>query len=379
MLDIKHTIRALPVHVINPRADKERSVHVGEELESLIKTLGGVVVDRVIQKLDNPHNATFIGKGKIQEVLEKVKNEKIDVVVLNTTAKPRQIHALKTTFQKYNPAIEVWDRIDLILQIFDKHATTTEAKLQIELARMRYMGPRIYGMGFVLSRQGGGIGTLGSGETNTELMKRHWRNEIKKVTDQLEKISDTRKQQLERRKRSGFKTVSIVGYTNAGKSSLFNRLTGKNMLVKDTLFATLDSTVGRLYLPDIQQEILITDTIGFIRNLPPHLINAFKSTLMESIHADILLHVIDVSDSEFEIKIDVVNNILKDLKRNTEDAESVRVDDSLYVFNKTDLSPNLDTKKILTKYGEHSPLFVSIKKDEGITEVIQSISNRLKQ
>lgn len=369
MQDVKHTLRVLPIHIINPRADKERSVHVGEELESLIKTLGGEVVDRVIQKLDNPDNHTYIGKGKVQEVLEIVGEKKIDVVVLNTMAKPRQIHALKIRFQRVNSQIEVWDRVDLILQIFDKHAVTTEAKLQIELARMQYMGPRIYGMGLVLSRQGGGIGTTGVGETNTELMKRHWRNEIKKIRDHLQKIASTKEQQLERRVRSGLKTVSLVGYTNAGKSSLFNRLTGKHMLVEDVLFATLDSTAGKLYLQDIKQEVLITDTIGFIRNLPPRLIGAFKSTLMESIHADVLLHIIDVSDPEFELKIDIVNDILEALGRNT--------GDSIYVFNKIDLVQNLDKERILAKYGEHTPLFVSIKNDQGISEVIESISSHL--
>lgn len=366
MLEIKRILRVLPIHVINPRADKEKSVRVGEELESLITTLGGIVVDRIIQKLDNPDNATFIGRGKVEEVLKKITEEKIDVVVLNTTVKPRQIHALKTRFQKVNPAIDVWDRVDLILHIFDKHAKTTEAKLQIQLARMRYMGPRIYGMGFVMSRQGGGIGTSGVGETNTELMKRHWRSEIKKVADQLQKITDDKMQQLERRKRSGFKTISIVGYTNAGKSSLFNRLTGKGTLVENVLFATLDSTAGKIYIPEVRQEALITDTIGFIRNLPPRLINAFKSTLLESVQADVLLHVIDASDPEFALKIDIVNDILKDLGRN--------IEDSLYIFNKIDLAENIDKEKILEKYGEHSPVFISVKNDEGIPQVIKNIS-----
>ncbi len=369
MQDLKHTIRVLPIYVINPRADKERSIHVGEELESLITTLGGKVVDRIIQKLDNPNNATYIGKGKVQEVIKKVREENVDVAVLNATAKPRQIHALKTALQEANPKIEVWDRIDLILHIFDKHATTTEAKLQIELARMQYMGPRIYGMGYVLSRQGGGIATSGIGETNTELMKRHWRNEIKRIHDQLEKLNKTREQQLERRKRAGLKTVSLVGYTNAGKSSIFNLLTGKNTLVQDALFATLDSTVGKLYLPDLSEEILVTDTIGFIRNLPPRLIKAFTSTLMEAIHADILLHVIDASDPEFELKIDVVNDILKDLGRN--------IDNSIYIFNKIDLAKNIEKERILEKYRQYSPLFVSVKTGLGVSEIQQSITNHL--
>ncbi len=371
MLDVKKTIKVLPIHVINPQANTERSIHVGEELESLITTLGGVIVDRVIQKLDNPHNGTYIGRGKVEMVLQRMKEIHVDVVVLNAIAKPRQIHALKTAFQKANPAIEVWDRVDLILQIFDKHAVTTESKLQIQLARMRYMGPRIYGMGFVLSRQGGGIGTLGVGETNTELMKRHWRDEIKSVNDKLEKIAKSKEDQVDARRRSGLKTVSIVGYTNAGKSSLFNKLTKKDVLVENALFATLDSTVGKFYLPQIEQEVLLTDTIGFIRNLPPRLIGAFRSTLMESIHADILLHVIDISDPEYEFKIDVVNDILKDLGRD--------ITDSIYIFNKVDRASKLDREKVLEKYGEHEPLFISVKTDLGIDSVYELLAQRIKQ
>jgi GTP-binding protein HflX len=369
VLDIHHTLQFLPIHVINPRANKERSVSVGEELESLIATLGGEIVERVIQKLDNPNNATFIGRGKVQEVIEILRKKSVDVVVLNSMAKPRQIMALKKEFQMVSPNIDVWDRVDLILHIFDKHAVTTEAKLQIELARMQYMGPRIYGMGFVLSQQGGGIGTSGIGETNTELMKRHWRNEIKKVTDKLDKVSKTKEQQLNQRTRSGIKTISIVGYTNAGKSALFNTLTGKNTLVENALFATLDSTSGKMYLHNIKQEVLVTDTIGFIRNLPPRLIKAFTSTLMEAAHADILLHVIDVSDPEYWEKITTVNGILHDL--------GINPDDAIYIFNKIDLVPDIHKENILQKYADHNPLFISVKTGEGIGKIQEAIENRL--
>lgn len=368
MWNIKHTLRVLPIHIINSRLNKEQSVFIGEELESLISTLGGEIVGRVIQKLDRPNNATYIGQGKIQEVSQIAKEKNVDVVVLGAMAKPRQIHTLKSALQKDNPRIEVWDRVDLILQIFEKHASTMEAKLQIELARMRYMGPRIYGMGFVMSQQGGGIGTLGVGETNTELMKRHWRDETKRITDQLAKISKNRELQLERRRRTGYKTVSIVGYTNAGKSSLFNLLCDKKTLVKNALFATLDSCVGKLYIPALQKEILITDTIGFIRNLPPHLIDAFKSTLMESIHADILLHVIDVSDPEIETKIDVVNNILRDLGRN--------LSNDIYVFNKID-SVDFHKEELMEKHAAHSPLFISARTGQGIESIKEIIGKRL--
>lgn len=369
MLNLKNTLRILPVHVISPRQDVKISVNIGEELESLIATVGAQIPDRIIQKLERPGNATYVGKGKVEEIAQKIKEKQIDVVVLNAMVKPRKVHELKKQLQKVKSDIEVWDRIDLILHIFDKHAVSQEAKLQIELTRMNYMGPRIYGMGHVLSQQGAGIGTLGIGETNTELMKRHWRNEKKKITDQLAKISKSRELQLDRRKRAGFKTVSIVGYTNAGKTSLFNLLTGKKNLVENVLFATLDSSAGKIYIEDLHGEVLVTDTIGFIRDLPPLLISAFKSTLLESIHADVLLHLIDVSDPQVDIKIKVVNDILKELGRN--------INDAVYVFNKIDVVPDINKDALWEKYKDYSPIFISAKKEEGVLELKECIKNRL--
>lgn len=363
-------IRFLPVHVINPRANKEKSVDIGEELESLITTLGGEIVDRVIQRLDNPDNATYVGKGKVKEVAEIVKEKRIDVVVLNNAAKPNQVFRLKTALQQANPNVEVYDRVDLILHIFDKHASTKEAKLQIELARMRYMGPRIYGMGYVMSRQGGGIGTLGVGETNTELMKRHWKQAIKKITDELDKMSAAREERIERRKRNGYKTVSIVGYTNAGKSSLFNKLTGKNVLVENALFATLDSSVGEVYLKELSKPVLITDTIGFIRNLPPRLIQAFKSTLLESIHADIILHIVDAWDPEIFEKILVVEEIIKDL--------GIDLKNVIYVFNKSDKLSDEAKTDLQERYESYSPIFVSVKNNTGMNNILDRIIQKLK-
>lgn len=199
------------------------------------------------------------------------------------------------------------------MEIFDKHAQSTEAKLQIELAAMRHMGPLIYGMGMILSRQAGGIGGVGIGETNTELMKRHWKHQMKKVEDKIKKHFEDRERQLQRRARNGAQTVSIIGYTNAGKTSLFNVLTGKKNVVQNALFVTLDSSTGKIFLSKTKKEILISDTIGFIRNLPASLIDAFKSTLMESIHADVLLFIIDVSDEDYEQKIEVVEEVLYEL------------------------------------------------------------------
>ena len=345
---------------------KEKIMTEMEELWSLVTTLGGVeIVDAMVQRAEHPDQSTYIGSGKVEELFEKVKTEQVDVVVLGNMAKPGQVHNIQKRLYEANEHIEVWDRIDLILAIFSRHAHTSEAKLQIELARMRHMGPRIYGMGEVLSNQAGGIGGVGIGETNTELMKRHWALQMDKVQADLAKLKKNREKQLERRKRVGLATVSIVGYTNAGKTALFNRLTKKHKLSENALFATLDSAIGKLFLPTSKKEVLVTDTIGFIKNLPPTLINAFTSTLMESIHADMLIHVIDISDPQMEEKIFTVEKILRGL--------NISKTHMVYVFNKMDQTKDLDTTEIAYSYQQYDPLFISVKEDRGIDEVEKAI------
>jgi GTPase len=357
------------VSLIPPGTPDDEAQKNLEELKSLVTTYGGASVIKIIQKKDHPDNATFIGKGKAEEIKEELISTKADIVVLNQIVKPSQIYNLQKILSQPNKEAIVWDRVDLILNIFGKHANTAEAKLQIELAKMRQMGPRIYGMGMVLSRQTGGIGTRGIGETNTELMKRHWRVAIKQVRDKLDKLVKDRERQLERRKEIGLTTVSIVGYTNAVKTTLFNSITKKQKLAENALFATLDSTVGRLYLSDINKEILVSDTIGFIQDLPPQLIDAFKSTLLESIHSDVILHIIDVADPDMKEKIETVEKILSDL--NVGDKKKI------YVFNKIDNAPEIDREKLEQEYAEFTPVFISAEKKIALDTLTNAVAEAL--
>lgn len=238
--------------------------------------------------------------------------------------------------------MKAWDRVDLILKIFALHADSPESRLQIELASIKHMGPRIFGMGMELSRQGGGSkggasGARGIGETNTEIMKRHLREKAEDIKERLKVYEKVREQHRKHRKRMGLPTVGIVGYTNAGKSTLMNALTHKGVIAENKLFATLGTSVGKMYVPpddpescDRGEEVLVNDTIGFIRDLPPDLIAAFSSTLEDSIESDLLLHVIDAADPKVFEKVAVVNETLEKIG-----AKQRRI----FVFNKIDVCP----------------------------------------
>ena len=369
MIPLTQSPRFMLIGLVDSREDKDRSFAQFEEAQSLIHTFGGQVYAAVAQNSTRADTSTFIGKGKAQELGETIQREKIDVVVINANVKPRQLNALKSVFRASNPDIQVWDRVDLILNIFRKHASTAEAKLQIRLASVRHMGPLIFGMGKVMSQQGGGIGTRGIGETNTERMNRHWKDELKKIRDELDKLTANRTQQMDRRKKNGLSTISIVGYTNAGKTTLFNRIGKKQNLAENALFATLDSSVSKLYLHTLKREVFITDTIGFIQDLPPDLIEAFKSTLLETVHADLLLHVIDASDPWMDDKIAVVEQILYDLQIDTKH--------QLYVFNKSDAMKEGMKEILTTRYGNKIAQFVSAKTGDGIEGLVKAIEESL--
>ncbi|MFZ2205901.1 MAG: GTPase HflX [Microgenomates group bacterium] len=341
------------------------------ELKSLIKTYGSIDVGHIIQHRTKPDKDTFIGSGKVQELIEMVTNKKINIIILNAIVKPTQLFHLTEQLWIANPDIKVWDRVDLILHIFEKHAQTTEARLQIEIAKMHHMGPRIYGLGGTyFSRQGGGIGSKGVGETNIERMKRHWRTLIKKKEDELAKQLEHRKGQVDHRKEQGVHHVALVGYTNAGKTALFNVLTGRDKISKDALFVTLSSTIGRLKGVDHTKQVLVSDTIGFIQNLPPALIQTFKSTLLDVIHADLILHVVDVSDELRNRKINVVDEILSEIG-----ASSIP---QILLFTKSDLLPEDqwgEFEKIKEEYKGKKVLFISSHEEINI----EALKNRIEE
>lgn len=344
-----------------------------QELIDLTATYGKGDVVKIVQQKIHPDPATYIGSGKLHEVLTTIIPEfKITTIVANEILKPKQLFNIKQALWDTYPDIDVWDRVDLILHIFKNHARTAESQLQIELASMRHMGPRIYNLSGMLGRQRGGRGSVsGSGETNTREMQTHWKKSIATVEKKLEKLEQHQMRQMQRRRELGFQTVSIVGYTNAGKSTLFKRLSGKQAYIKDELFATLDSTTAKLYLTTSQRSVLISDTIGFIRDLPPELIAAFKSTLLETIHADILVHVVDASDPDLESKIHTVNDTLAEI--NASDTPTI------IVFNKIDKATEMTKGKLEHLIEMYTPIFISATSGEGIANLIKRIEEVLLQ
>ncbi len=313
----KSLTRFLLVQII-PKTSKPDEIETQlQETEQLVNTFGGEVIETMIQRRDHPDPGMYIGKGKVGELIDIVDHNSIDVVVINDLVKSSQLFRIEKTLWEISTQIMVWDRIDLILNIFDQHATTTEAKLQIKLARATHMGPRIYGLGITeLSRQGGGVGTRGKGETNIEFERRQIKVDQQKIKKELKKLIKQKHSRLRKRNEMGIGPVALVGYTSAGKTTLFNALTGKEKEMNKGLFTTLDTVVGKLKIPQLDQPILVSDTIGFITNLPPVLIDSFKSTLLESLEAKLLLHVVDAADPLVMEKIIVVENILDQLKAN---------------------------------------------------------------
>lgn len=278
-----------------------------DELEELVQTAGAVTVGRLIQKRENVHPGTYIGKGKIQELRELVRQEEVDAIVCDDELSPAQITNLQEELQ-----IKVIDRTVMILDIFASHARTSEGKLQVELAQLRYRSSRLTGLGQSLSRLGGGIGTRGPGEKKLEMDRRLIKERISVLNRQLKEVVQNRDTMRKQRSQNQTPTIAIVGYTNAGKSTLLNTLTKADVLQEDKLFATLDPTTRALELED-GQKILFTDTVGFISKLPHQLIRAFRSTLEEAKYADVILHVVDASNPKHDLQMDVVYDTLREL------------------------------------------------------------------
>lgn len=342
-----------------------------DELQELVKAAGGIVISRVVQKIEAIHPAHFIGKGKVEEIKNYCEELDITTVVFNDELSGAQLRNLEAMIDK-----KIVDRTNLILDIFASRASTSEGKLQVKLAQMKYRLPRLIGFSDYLSRPGGGIGTRGPGEQKLETDRRHILREIENIEKHLKEVEQVRSVKRKKREESNLPIVALVGYTNAGKSTLLNRLIEfnddaiekKNVYVEDMLFATLDTALRRSKLPN-GQGFLLTDTVGFVSKLPTRLIEAFKGTLEEVKYADLLLHVVDSSNKDLDIQITTTLNILKDL--------DVLDKPMITIFNKMDKTDiqNLIYDNSLVE----NKIFISAKNDVNIEKLMELIEEHLPQ
>ena len=335
-----------------------------DELERLLDTAGGVAVARLTQNKETPDPRTLIGSGKVAELAYICACNEITLVVFDCDLAPSQIRNIEDIV---GDNVRVIDRSMLILDIFALHAVTGEGKLQVELAQLKYTAPRLIGHGAEMSRLGGGIGTRGPGESKLESDRRHMKRRINALEEQIDELEKNRRTMRASRDKSGIPKIAIVGYTNAGKSTLLNALTDAGILAQDKLFATLDPTTRKYELPS-GESVLLTDTVGFINKLPHHLVSAFRSTLEEACYADILLIVIDASDPEYKKCLEVTESLLTDLGAGGKP--------TLYVFNKCDRG--------VAEYmsiGKSAPLentvYISAKTGQGLSVLISKIEEIL--
>lgn len=352
-MEEKHLTRAILIGADTGEYDAESSM---DELSELAKTAGAEELARVLQKREAYEPATVIGEGKLAEVKELCGSLGAELLIFDCELTASQIRNVEDETD-----VRVIDRTMLILDIFAGRAVSREGKLQVELAQLKYRLPRLMGIGASLSRLGGGIGTRGPGETQLETDRRHIRRRIDKLSAELKELEERRGYARDRRKKDSVQVGAIVGYTNAGKSTLLNLLTGADVLAEDKLFATLDPTSRAIELPD-GRSLLLVDTVGLIRRLPHHLVEAFKSTLEESACADIIIHVCDVSDPEAAEKADVTLKTLADLG-----AAEIPV---VTVLNKCDLL----TENIPE---DDSTVKISAKKAQGIDSMLQVVAANL--
>lgn len=343
------------------KSDRENTEQSLDELCELASTAGAVTVARVIQNLDNFNPATYIGKGKIDEIKELIIEYDATGIICDDELSPAQMNNLSDALE-----IKVMDRTLLILDIFAGRANTNEGKIQVELAQLRYRSSRLSGLGNALSRLGGGIGTKGPGETKLEMDRRIIHERIGQLKHELEAVVTHRELTRSQRSRSNIPVVAIVGYTNAGKSTLLNTLTGAGILAENKLFATLDPTTRGLELESGQQ-ILLTDTVGFISKLPHHLVEAFKSTLEEAVYADIILHVVDASNPAMDSQMHVVYDTLEKLGAGDKPI--------ITAFNKIEIAGN----KVLKDFKADKTVNISALHGDGLTELKDTIEEVLRE
>jgi GTP-binding protein HflX len=338
--------------------DAENSL---EELEELAKTAGAVVVDKVLQKKQTEDSAYYIGKGKIEELSLLCQARDVQLLIFDDELSGAQIRNIEEM-----TGVRVVDRTTLILDIFAQRAVSKEGKLQVELAQLKYKLPRLIGMGTELSRLGGGIGTRGPGEKKLEVDRRHIRRRVTGLERELKQMEKRRYFLRGNRANNNTPVIAIVGYTNAGKSTLLNRLCGASVLVEDKLFATLDPSARKLTLADGREAVLI-DTVGFIRKLPHDLVEAFKSTLEEAVHADMLLHVVDASNENASMQISVVEKLLEELGASTKN--------TILVLNKQDMVPE---GRRVSSVGYPAVCEISASTGYGIEQLLEKITDGFK-
>lgn len=339
--------------------NEEDAMESLDELEELVKTAGAEVVGRIVQNLEHINNATYVGTGKVQEIKDLIWETDAAAIICDDELSPAQYKNLEDELN-----VKVMDRTLVILDIFAGRARTAEGKIQVELAQLRYRSTRLIGMRN-LSRQGGGIGTRGPGEKKLEVDRRLIRNRIAQLKEQVRDMENHRQVTRAKRQDNPIPVVAIVGYTNAGKSTLLNTLTDASVLEEDKLFATLDPTTRNYKLPD-GQEVLLTDTVGFIRKLPHHLIDAFRSTLEEAKYSDIIIHVVDASNPSMDKNIHAVYETLENL--------DVKDKIIITVFNKQD---KLIEKPILRDFKADYVVNAAIKKGIGIDEINEAVEKAL--